>query len=94
MTNLGTRWKSGGRVCTDEEILRVIAEHCDSHLGIPPTSREIMQVVGISSTAAMSYRLHRLVDDGLCYRLPKGGQLNRAITITAKGRNLIQKEGE
>lgn len=72
-----------------EAILTIFADHVDKHHGIPPTVREIGQVLGKHSTSVIAYHLRRMVDDGLLYSIGAGS--GRGITITSEGRKAINR---
>lgn len=80
-----------GRKVGDMQILRFMATFADQHMGIPPTFKDIMKAVGIRSTAAVNYRLDRLVLRGWCYRLPGGLDKRRATTISKQGRAYLAR---
>jgi DNA-binding MarR family transcriptional regulator len=75
----------------DVAILRFMAAFADKHLGIPPTYRDIMSAVGITSTSVVTFRLDRLVLRGYCYRLPSGIDKRRATTISQQGRAYLAR---
>lgn len=66
--------------------LHLISDHLKAH-GYPPTVRELVAGLGISSTNDVSGRLAALVTKGLILR---GARSARAITITAAGWAALQ----
>lgn len=63
-----------------DDIVRFIVRFKTEHNGIAPSSREIMQAVGISSTSIVNYHLGKLAENGrITYPLGRG--VPRAIAV-------------
>ncbi|MCY4393112.1 MAG: hypothetical protein OXE43_13850 [Chloroflexi bacterium] len=67
-------------------LVEAIAHH-QSAYGYPPTMRELMKLVGFSSTSVATYWLDVCESLGLIVRAPR---LARAVKLTAAGRALAK----
>lgn len=47
------------------QVFLAICDYCAEHGGNPPTLREIMELVGITSTSVANYNVRQLIDMGL-----------------------------
>ena len=72
-----TRREQARGIKTRSAMLDMIREHIEQ-TGYPPTYREIMGVLGISSTSVVAYHLRVLESQGV---LRKPSRLARAITL-------------
>jgi len=48
-----------------DKVYRAILAYCGEHGGNTPTIRELMDIVGISSTSVVGYSINQLIDMGL-----------------------------
>ncbi len=73
-----------------EDQVRALVEAIASHqvaYGYPPTMRELMKRIGLSSTSVATYWLDVCESLGLIVRAPR---LARAVKLTAAGRALAK----
>ena len=59
--------------------------------GIPPTLREIREVLGCRSIATVHAWVGRLIDGGLVVRKALG---TRGVMVTAQGQQVLQEAGD
>lgn len=72
---------------SDLELLRAIASHIDEH-GVPPTYRELAQLVGIRHVSVAFAGVGRLIDRGWVWMA--WYERSRAIRITRAGRRALE----
>ncbi len=73
-----------------EDRVRALVEAIANHqvaYGYPPTMRELMKRIGLSSTSVVTYWLDVCESLGLIVRAPR---LARAVKLTAAGRALAK----
>lgn len=75
---------------SDVTLLRAIAQFVDQHHGIPPTLRELGEMVDLRSKSTVRYRLEKLVARGLCYAIDRQPAA-RSVTISPEGRAWLER---
>lgn len=60
---------------TDKDILNVIVQHTHLHHGLTPTRRQLIELLDLTAltTSAITYRLERMVENGLLFWNGEGG---------------------
>ena len=78
-------------------VLRTFADFTDVHSGIPPTMREISELLGLKSKNSGQQHMELLADAGLLadqfpeyVSTPTGRGPSRRFAITALGRRVIE----